>query len=212
MTVNQIPRSAEAQAKTAKAPHSSPDNPLFQALLEQCGEPVAPKKENLETSLPGSYWEMYQTWKTAQAPQQLPASKGRTAENTAYLENRYSGRLSAFRQLEAWDTLRDMEIITQEQYEQGLAFRFPQEDLGSFYTAGALNESEDGLDSFEDFFSRVFLPGWLERLEEMDRTQEEEQTLKILLDYVDALVEQAKEENRLKLREEQLQFWLSRAR
>ncbi|MCI8537966.1 MAG: hypothetical protein HFF18_04790 [Oscillospiraceae bacterium] len=71
------------------------------------------------------------------------------------------------------------------------------------------NESED-VSSMKDFCDKVFLPDWLERLKKLDEMREEDETLEALYAYVDALVDQSKEENRAKMREEQLESWFSR--
>lgn len=74
--------------------------------------------------------------------------------------------------------------------------------------ASAKNEE---VSSMEEFCDKVFLPDWLERMKKLDEMQEEDKTLEVLYTYLDALIEQAKEETRLKMREEQLDLWLGRS-
>lgn len=76
--------------------------------------------------------------------------------------------------------------------------------------ARASDSSED-ISSMKDFCDKVFLPDWLERMKKLDEMQEEDKTLEVLYTYLDALIEQAKEENRLKMRGEQLDLWLGRS-
>ncbi len=73
---------------------------------------------------PDSEWELspyvnlmaaYDEWKAQQPPQALPDSQGRTAENIAYLKERYSGRLSWVERVDMLNTMMDMGVITREQ-------------------------------------------------------------------------------------------------
>lgn len=67
------------------------------------------------SSIPEFYAD-YEKWKAAQDPQVLPDSKGPTEENMAYLRDRYSGPLTMFQKMEAFDTMLEMGIITEAQH------------------------------------------------------------------------------------------------
>ena len=58
----------------------------------------------------------YDQWKEQQPPQELPDSQGWTEENIAYLRERYSGSLSWEERVDMLETMKDMGMITREQW------------------------------------------------------------------------------------------------
>ena len=74
---------------------------------------------------PDSEWELspyvnlmvaHDQWKEQQPPQELPDSQGWTEENIAYLRERYSGSLSWEERVDMLETMKDMGMITREQW------------------------------------------------------------------------------------------------
>lgn len=57
----------------------------------------------------------YRWWKERQPAQELPGSQGRTAENIAYLRERYAGDLSWEERVDALETMEQMGVVTREQ-------------------------------------------------------------------------------------------------
>lgn len=207
MNVNQVSTlySTGTQTKAGKKTASTFGSQLSQAISER----RSTAGREAQTLFRTLSWdpERYSEWKASQEPQILPDSKGLTEENIAYLKERYSGELSLFQQLEAWETFQAMGVITHTQYMEALGAHYITESTACTLIPG----DGSAYGTVKEFCDKVFLPGWLDRLREMDRLEEEQQTLDILFEYVDALVEQAKEENELRVREEQLKYWLDRA-
>ena len=133
----------------------------------------------------------YHAWKEQQPPQVLPGSQGRTEENLAYLRERYSGPLSLFQTLEALDTMKEMGIMTQEQYRDALGLKdlkvVPLSQIsGPVHVEGA----EDTLRALAN---GTWAMKWSEHLEKLREDQEEQETLDILLAWIDRQVELAHE-------------------
>ena len=130
----------------------------------------------------------YHAWKEQQPPQVLPGSQGRTEENLAYLRARYSGPLSLFQTLEALDTMKEMGIMTQEQYRDALGLKVvPLSQVGgSVHVEGA----EDTLRALAN---GTWAMKWSDHLEQLREDQEEQETLDILLAWIDRQVELAHE-------------------
>lgn len=93
----------------------------------------------------------HENWKGQQEPQVLPESQGRTEENMNYLAQRYAGSLTMFQKMEALDTMREMGILTREQWNSF----YGELTLKSVPAGRATIRGEEFAEGANDAFSRA---------------------------------------------------------
>lgn len=130
------------------------------------------------SSLYMQFVEDYRAWKAQQPEPVLPDSQGWTEENLAFLQEHYTGDLSACQVYDALETMRGMGAISQKEMNSAAGVQMiviDAKELGGFITCGTDPDSkETWLGGFHkapmvNFRSLDDIISWVEEFRAEDR-------------------------------------------